>query len=83
MRCQRVKIGDTVAIVCSSRPKTRRCRWCTLKATLLCDHPVNITGRKAKTCDAPMCGHHARQAGPDLHHCPDHQAASAQGTLTF
>ena len=34
----------------------------------LCDYPVG----KGKTCDAPLCGYHAREVAPNVHYCSGH-----------
>ena len=36
----------------------------------LCDWPVD----GGKTCDAPVCDHHANQVGRNRHYCPLHFA---------
>ena len=58
----------SLVIICGSRGRPKRCRWCLKSHTLLCDY---IVGAKA-TCDAPMCQDHATETGPDTHICPDH-----------
>lgn len=78
MVCTPVKIGDTVAIVCTRRRRPRRCR-CGAEATLLCDHAT----RGGKTCDQPICRRCATEAGPDRHLCPDHREAARQGALAL
>lgn len=63
--------GGGVAIVCGprGRGRSKRCRWCSSKADLLCDHPV----AEGRTCDAPICKAHAHEVGPDRHLCPEHR----------
>lgn len=43
----------------------RRC--CDISG-FLCDWPAD----DGKTCDAPLCGSHARQVGRNKHYCPTH-----------
>ena len=79
MTCERVKIGDSYAIVCSRGPKRReKCcvDGCKAKVTRYCDWKV--PENKSGTCDAPICALHAtdpdpRMADKDL--CPEHAKA--------
>ena len=84
MGCEQVPLeGGGVAIVCGARGRSKRCRWCSSKATLLCDYPVAGGG---KTCSAPMCAQHALERARDFHVCPEHrpdrQAAPAPSTAS-
>ena len=74
MTCSTVKIGNTVAIVCTRGQRRRRCA-CGRLATKLCDFP-----RGRGTCSKPLCEACAVAVGPDRDHCPDH-GAPAQGVL--
>lgn len=65
---QRDKGGQMNKIVCSRGPS--KCRWCGNRSTKLCDFPVN-----GRTCDAPMCGSHAKSIRHEVDYCPDHAAA--------
>ena len=70
MSCERIVVGGVSAIVCTRGRKNRRqCRWCGRGAAFACD-----ATKRSRTCSAPMCAEHAREAGPDTHHCPDHAA---------
>jgi hypothetical protein len=63
--CVEVRMPDgAVALV---RMQIKRCQYCTRPHTRLCDYPTE-TG----TCDAPLCGQHARRVGPDRDYCPAH-----------
>lgn len=56
-------------IVCSARPRPRRCVVCRQAgATQLCD----FVTRPGKTCDAPLHRGCARRGGPDTDYCPHH-----------
>ena len=68
MACHHVKIGDSVGIICTGRRRTKLCRWCGNRSSLLCDFPVERNGRKT-TCDASMCG---VSVGEELDYCPPH-----------
>jgi len=72
MVCTPVKIGDTVAIVCTPHQRARRC-GCGGRAELLCDWKVS--DRKSGTCDRPICHRCAKEVAADKHLCPDHQSA--------
>lgn len=80
MICRTVRVGSGVAIVCGSKPRVPKCRWCGAPSTKLCDFvvspPQQVTHKK--TCDAPMCYAHARCVGVDKDYCPDHVNATAQ-----
>ena len=65
MRCTRVQVGSTSAIVCSRTPRKRRCCACRLPAELLCD-----AVKGGGTCDAPLCTRCAVVIGRDRHRCP-------------
>lgn len=65
---QRDKAGQVTKIICSRGSK--RCRWCANACTKLCDFPIN-----GKTCDAPMCGSHAKHVSYEVDYCPDHAPA--------
>jgi hypothetical protein len=45
-------------------------RRCLAPSAYLCDWPLE----GGKTCDAPLCSHHAAWVGPDRHYCPRHAA---------
>lgn len=64
---QRDKSGQTTKIVCSRGPRPIICRWCGKRGTKLCDFMVN-----GRTCDAPMCGKHAKNIRYEVDYCPDH-----------
>lgn len=71
MSCEHVKVGNTVAIVCSRGQRRHKCQWCALAATLQCDWKVAA----GKTCDKHLCAAHGSQVAPDKHLCPEHQVA--------
>jgi hypothetical protein len=82
MRCQAIKVGDTVAIVCTRGRRPPKCRWCDKPSTKLCDFPLNIGQLQLiapKTCDAPMCDEHAHAVGVNLDHCPLHKPPRVKG----
>ena len=65
MPCIPVKVAGATGVVCTRR-RSRRCRWCSVTATRLCDG-TRVAGR---ACDAPMCARHALSIGADLDLCP-------------
>lgn len=72
MSCETVTLDGVTAIICSrGRGSKQACRWCSAKATLLCDHP---TGR-TRTCSAPMCAAHATEEPGVGDLCPQHKPA--------
>lgn len=89
MPCEHVRIGDSVAIVCSRTRKGKRytplCATCsTTPSSFQCDwiveraQPSLLDGEPTpahKTCDAHICARHARKVGPDKHLCPIHAEA--------
>jgi hypothetical protein len=71
--CRYVKLpqgGFALVRYAPSRPK--KCRWCAYHGSRLCDFPVG----DGKTCDAPMCGKHARRIDDKTDYCPDHAEAA-------
>jgi hypothetical protein len=69
MPCHTVKLGNSIAIVCTRGQRTRRCSTCGSVADGLCDYP------KGKgTCDKPLCrGCAVHPDGkPEVDYCPDH-----------
>jgi hypothetical protein len=75
MICEWVDIpGGGVAIVCSRRTRTQKCRTChQWRAVLLCDHPNPQNGKKGGgTCDKPLCRSCAVRRGPNIDWCPSH-----------
>lgn len=67
MSCERFVANGVSGFICRRGVKPRQCRWCGRAAVFLCDAP-----KGSRTCSAPMCPDHAREAGPDTHHCPTH-----------
>jgi hypothetical protein len=68
------KVGGM--IVCSSgRKRPATCFWCDKVSTKLCDHEIV----KGRTCDKPMCDHHATRVGQNLDTCPFHTRVEAVG----
>ena len=61
--------------VCGSRARRPRCSvpGCARDVEKECDYPVVRKG-KAGTCDAKLCGAHAKPAGPGKDLCPAHDA---------
>lgn len=71
MPCTHLKIGGMSAIVCAGRGKRRQCATCKGPAKYLCDWKLE----NGKTCDAAMCGEHAKCVAVEKHLCPAHQAS--------
>lgn len=74
MRCEKRVLPDgSVVIVCTSG-RRKRCSapGCSSSASKLCDFPVNVKGRKSRTCDADLCASHAVSVGEELDYCPPH-----------
>lgn len=72
MPCAHIKLpGGGHAIVRYSGARQKKCKVCKHAAPYLCDWKVG----KAKTCDKPICGQHAKEVAPDKHLCPEHQVA--------
>lgn len=70
MHCTRVKLPNgTQAIVCSGRPRRRKCIRCGGTATLQCDGI--ISGLPIETCDAHICAECSTPDGP-LEYCREH-----------
>ena len=73
--------GGFVAHVKMAKQRRRQCcgteggRPCPTGAGFQCDFQM----APGKTCDAWCCDAHAREVGPDVHHCPAH--AGRQGGL--
>jgi hypothetical protein len=73
MRCQRVKVGNTTAIVCGSRPRLMLCRCGSGKLPdLLCDWKVPT--KRSGTCDAKLCADCSDKPAADKDLCPQHAA---------
>lgn len=76
MHCRRVRVGDTVAIVCGPAPKARKCFFCQSRAIALCDCVIGKTlGGSAITCDKPICIEHKfnHKLKPEIDFCWDHR----------
>lgn len=74
MPCTPIKLpGGISAIVCGSRQRVRRCKWCSAPGGYQCDWKIG----GGKTCDKHICAEHAQEVAPDKHLCPEHQAAWA------
>ncbi len=71
MHCTRVRLpGGFFAFLCGTDTgRIQACRWCETGAPFLCDWKV----APGRTCDAPICGDHAFEAGPEKHLCPEHR----------
>lgn len=76
MRCTHVQLpGGRGAIVCTSgRPRPTYCTACDKVAPYLCDWKIG----DGKTCDLPICVHHAEEVAEDKHLCPKHSKAYAE-----
>lgn len=74
MVCSMIKLpGGGVAFVKHSAARTVKCRFCYQRSSKLCDAVIGKTlGGEDITCDAPICGNHARVVGPDKDFCPKH-----------
>lgn len=71
MTCEHVRIGGTVAIVCTrGRRRRPQCQepGCTRPGERQCDFPIG----KGKTCDRYLCTGHAVPQGPNRDYCPGH-----------
>jgi hypothetical protein len=68
--CHHLKIGGQHVIVCGDRRPIGFC-ICGREALFLCDWKV--WEKKSGTCDAPICGRHAKEVAPEKHLCPQHQ----------
>jgi hypothetical protein len=82
MACEmlRDETGRVTAIICGTRTRRQRCRFCsTGYVEKLCDFPT----APGKTCDAGMCAKCATSVGIDLDYCPHHkhEQKPAQGNL--
>ena len=56
MPCRTVKFGNSTAIICGSRSRTKKCFYCGKPSECLCDFPVGKTkAGKKKDCDRPLC----------------------------
>ncbi len=75
--------GGITAHVRMAKPRRHRCCGtegsspCPTPATIQCDAPT--AGRK-KTCSVWCCEAHAREIGPDQHHCPYHASQRGQAS---
>lgn len=72
MTCRRIDLGNgDFAIACNrgERPKPCGVPNCDRVRVALCDFKL----KTGKTCDAPLCGMHRFQVGPDLDYCPVHR----------
>jgi hypothetical protein len=79
MPCKWIRLPDgTVAHVKFANSPAKKCRWCGLPCTKLCDFevssPQQVTHRR--TCDAPMCDAHAKHISHEIDYCPAHAAKS-------
>lgn len=52
----------------STNPKTKKCAYCDLPSSKLCDAPTTL----GNTCDTPMCFRHTTRAGKNIDFCRDH-----------
>lgn len=74
MPCEKVKIGDNFAIVCSRGRKAKNCFYCSRASEALCDYPIKKQKNgKFKTCDRNLCDVH-RQKGvsANVDFCKEH-----------
>ena len=71
MPCNHIIENGKVVGFCCSRGRRKGCvvPGCKRPATLLCDFPKG----NGKTCDAPICEHHALHVGDNLDYCPNHE----------
>lgn len=83
MPCEVVRVGSSVAIVCSRGPRKapKRCIACGKPATRECDRKVLkmrgprggvLAKPKEGTCDAPICDDCTFVPAPGKDLCPDH-----------
>lgn len=59
---------DGAGIICGNLGPHCQAARCGRIGDLLCDFPVG----DGKTCDRPLCEHHAVEVAPDMHYCPAH-----------
>lgn len=81
MKCDRVSLpGGGFAIVCGHRGRRHSCASCGADAGYQCDWKLGggPAAGQGRTCDAWICGEHAREVAPGKHLCPTHQAAYQQ-----
>ena len=81
MHCRRVRIGDTVAIVCGPAPRGKKCAFCGSRGVALCDFVLGKTlGGDDITCDRPICVEHkfSHPSKPDIDYCWDHRKYLAE-----
>lgn len=64
----RDKAGKAIGTLCGKLGP--HCPGCGAVGDFLCDYPVGA----GKTCDRPMCEHHAHEVAPDIHYCVAHHS---------
>lgn len=67
MPCRVIRVNGLTGIVCGG-PRAKKCHYCAVPSTVLCDHPVGI----GKTCDRPCCKTHSECVGPNRDYCLKH-----------
>lgn len=56
MPCEKIKFGNSTAIICSRGHRPKPCFYCGRPSDFLCDSPVGITkSGKKKDCDRALC----------------------------
>ncbi len=72
MPCTPIDLGNGVtAIVCTRGQRSKRCKECGARASILCDYPLR--GKAAgRTCDAALCTRCAVNVGRDRDYCGPH-----------
>jgi hypothetical protein len=75
------KDGRPVGFICGrggGRPK--RCAYCGLDSSKLCDFKVEITPGAGvfRTCDVPMCHLHTFSPRVEIDYCRDHRPAEKE-----
>lgn len=68
--CERIRMGDSWAIVCGRHQRLVRCIHCSAPAIVECD-----------TCDQPLCGRCRTHVPPNQDYCRKHALALKQGAL--
>lgn len=67
MPCYMTRLEDgRLAHICGELGP--HCGECSGVGDYLCDYPVG----DGKTCDRPLCEHHAKEVAPEIHYCPSH-----------
>lgn len=69
MPCHRIETPQGTIIACT-RGQSRKCHYCSSKATIACDYPT--PERSSGTCGRPCCPYHAVNISKGVDYCKDH-----------